>query len=72
VYALVAVHNYTNKFYPVEADFEKFEPSVGEVSEAIKDEVEVDSDAGDADMNEQREEIADLLWASYCEATERL
>jgi hypothetical protein len=52
VYALVAVYNYTNKFYLVEADFDKFEPSVGEVSEAIKDEVEVDSDAGDADMNE--------------------
>jgi hypothetical protein len=61
VYALVAVHNYTNKFYPVEADFEKFKPSIGEVSKAIKDEVEVDSDAGDADINKQREEIADLL-----------
>jgi hypothetical protein len=61
VYALVAVHNYTNKFYLVEADFDKFELSIGEVSEAIKDEVEVDSDASDADINKQREEIADLL-----------
>lgn len=42
VYALVAIHNLINKYYPVGEDYERFQPAEGEEDEAVKRETDGD------------------------------
>ncbi|KAH5707858.1 hypothetical protein HBI81_243770 [Parastagonospora nodorum] len=71
VYILVAIHNFINNFYSVEDDYGRFEPHRAEETEAFKQEFEEEFEASDSKMESVREEIANLLWRSYFEATGR-
>jgi hypothetical protein len=71
VYALAAVHNYINTFYPVEDDNRSFE-QLGEQELAVPKEEPVDELAeSDTNMNRKRDEIAGAMWEKYCEQVDR-
>lgn len=65
VYALVAIHNLINKFYPVGSDFDRFEPCENEMDG--DEEIAPESVRQDAEMDGKREAIANLLWQQYGE-----
>lgn len=72
VYALAAIHNFTNRFYSVYEDFSCFDPYNGEEEYTLKDEDSEISSGSSQQMDERREAIANELWRSYCEATGRI
>lgn len=68
VYALTAVHNFINQWNP--DDLNQY-PAVEdeEVDEEVDEEdARLAEEESDVVMNERREDIARLMWASYCQA----
>ena len=61
VYAIVAVHNFTNSFYSVEEDYECFEPAQAEGTDVLKPDLSEESSATLQEIDSRREAIADKL-----------
>ena len=62
VYALTAVHNFINMYNPDDLD------GYGDIEDEEIDEedAQIAEEESDIAMNQRRDEIADLMWNSYC------
>ena len=67
VYALTAVHNFINQWNP--DDLNQY-PAV-EDEEVDEEDTRLAEEESDVVMNERREDIAKLMWVSYCQALGR-